>query len=164
MYGMGSACAGNGWAYFGCLVSLIPATFWGVVAGSFFTLLGVYGTNRNNNKRQEAQLQHDRAIKDQQLAHDREARKREREMSFRKEVFSEVAEALFAGTHAIMRHCDLSIPPNQISEPFLAKAPGVGKAQLIASTSSVRAVVNVTTELGAVFLRLGLTCPTSSDH
>jgi hypothetical protein len=45
------------------LAQKIPATFWGVLAGSFFTLVGVTFTNRSNDKRLSKQLAHDRQIK-----------------------------------------------------------------------------------------------------
>ena len=154
MYGMGLVCSGNGWDWWVWQLERVPATFWGVVAGSFFTLIGVYLTNRNNNRRQAAQLEHDRETKERQLAHDRDLKNREREMEFRKEVFTQVAEAIMAGMYAVMRHADLSIPVNAITSSFLEKAPSVSKAHLIANEKTVEALVNLMSEFGATFLRL----------
>jgi len=134
----------------------IPATFWGVVAGSFFTLLGVYFTNRSNNRRQEAQLRQDRQIKAAQLEHDRESNTREREMAFRKEVFTEVAEAIFAGMSGVMEHADLSVPANLVTADFFKKAPAIGKAHLIAGEKTVRAISELMTAFESTFLRLSI--------
>ena len=68
------------------LVREIPATFWGVVFGSFFTLVGIKLTNRANNQRLQAQL-----------SHERELQKKERELSLRREVYLTAVEAMSAG-------------------------------------------------------------------
>jgi hypothetical protein len=52
----------------------VPATFWGVLAGSFFTLLGVWLTNRAQGRRLDRQLEHERTLKSEE----RESRSSER--------------------------------------------------------------------------------------
>jgi len=66
--------------FFTQLLNGIPATFWGVVIGSLFTLTGVYLTNRASDRRLRSQLQNDRELKN-----------REREMTFRKETYAAAA-------------------------------------------------------------------------
>jgi len=58
------------------LIERIPATFWGVVIGSFFSLGGIVIANRANDRRLR-----------EQLKHDREMRNRDRELSLRKDVY-----------------------------------------------------------------------------
>ena len=67
-------------------LSRVPATFWGVVAGSFFSLGGVWLSNRNSARNLKAQLDHDRAT-----------RAKEREMSMRKDIYLAAAETIAAG-------------------------------------------------------------------
>ena len=45
------------------LLNKIPATFWGVVVGSLFTLSGIYLTNRAGDRRLRLQFQSDRELK-----------------------------------------------------------------------------------------------------
>ena len=63
--------------FFSHLLGDIPATFWGVVVGSLFTLTGIYFTNRASDRRLRVQLQNDRELKN-----------REREMTFRKDTYA----------------------------------------------------------------------------
>jgi hypothetical protein len=143
MYGIGPDCTVSGWGFFVCQMERVPATFWGVVAGSFFTIIGIVITNWWTDRRQAAQLLHDRELKN-----------REREMALRKDVFTQVAEAIMAGLNAVTRHGDLSIPHNMVTASFLEKAPAASKAHLIANETTVEALVGLMTELGAAFLRL----------
>lgn len=101
------------------LVDKIPATFWGVVIGSFFSLGGVFLTNRSNDRRLRAQL-----------AHDREIRSRERELSLRKDIYMSAAEAISAGLNAIARFSDLEVPHNQVAAFYLEKSSSIAKIML----------------------------------
>ena len=71
------------------IIDSIPATLWGVIGviiGSASTLTAVIFSNRAQDRRFNAQL-----------AHDLELKNREREMSWRKEVFLKAAESITTG-------------------------------------------------------------------
>jgi hypothetical protein len=125
------------------LADQIPATFWGVVVGSTFTLIGVYLTNRSSNRRFQIQVEHDRSLK-----------ARERDMAFRKDVYVAVAEAIAVAINTVPRFADLSLQPNQLTATYIEKAPAFSKAHLVANESTVKVLTDLSTELGGTFLRL----------
>jgi len=63
-----------------------------VLAGSFFSLGGVWLSNRNSARNLKAQLDHDRDI-----------RAKEREMSMRKDIYLAAPEAIAAGYYAVAK-------------------------------------------------------------
>jgi hypothetical protein len=125
--------------------ALIPAAFWGVVFGSFFTILGIWLTNRANDRRLE-----------RQLAHDRDLKRRERELSLRKEIYLDVAEAVVAGSQTMARFTDLSIPSERVMDTFTDKVGAIGKAHVIASPATMRALTAFTTALTVAGVELAL--------
>ena len=125
------------------LIEKIPATFWGVVIGSFFTLGGVVLTNRANDRRLR-----------EQLRHDRELRNRDRELSLRKDVYMSAAEAIWAGLIAVGRFGDLEIPNNKVTEAYTEKSPAIAKVHVIANEQTARAQTNLVSELNATYMRL----------
>ncbi len=125
------------------LIEKIPATFWGVVAGAFFTLIGVALTNRANDRRLREQLAHDRQIKD-----------RDRELSLRKDVYLAAAEAVSAGFMSVGRFANLDISNEEITAGYIEKSPSIAKVHVIAREDTAKAVATFTGELGAVYLRL----------
>jgi hypothetical protein len=129
--------------FFAQLLSQIPATFWGVVAGSLFTLIGVYFTNRASEQRLKLQLQKDRELKD-----------REREMTFRKDTYVAAAEAISASMNALSKFSDLGFSLKEISATYLEKSAALAKVNLIANEDSIRALANFGTEFAGAFLRL----------
>ena len=86
------------------LIEKIPASFWGVVVGAFFSLGGVALTNRATDRRQRKQLAHDREVKD-----------RDRELSLRKDVYLAAAEAISAGFMSVSRFPNLDVPHEKIT-------------------------------------------------
>lgn len=125
------------------LIEKIPATFWGIVIGSFFTLGGVVLTNRANDRRLR-----------EQLRHDRELRNRDRELSLRKDVYLSAAEAISAGLNTVGRFADLDIPNNKLTEAYIEKSPAIAKVHLIANEETTKALTSLVSELTAVYLRL----------
>jgi len=125
------------------LIEKIPATFWGVVIGSFFTLGGVVLTNRANDRRLR-----------EQLRHDRELRNRDRELSLRKDVYMSAAEAIWAGLNAVGRFGDFEIPNNKVTEAYIEKSPAIAKVHVIANEQTARAQTNLVSELNATYMRL----------
>jgi len=125
------------------LVESIPATFWGVIIGAFFSLGGVVITNRSNDRRLRAQL-----------AHDREVRNRERELSLRKDIYLDAAEAISAGLNAIARFADMDVPYNQLTAGYMEKAASVAKVHVIAREDTAKTVTAFLGELTSAYLRL----------
>jgi hypothetical protein len=125
------------------LIERIPATFWGVVIGSFFSLGGIVMANRANDRRLR-----------EQLKHDREMRNRDRELSLRKDVYLSAAEAVSAGITAIGRFADLEIPNNKLTEAYIDKSPAIAKVHVIANERTAEALTNLLGELNAAYLRL----------
>lgn len=125
------------------LVETIPPTFWGVVVGSFFSLGGVVLTNRANDRRLQAQL-----------THDRELRNRDRELALRKDVYLAAAEAISAGFISVSKFSNLELPHDKVTDGYVDKAPAIAKVHVIANEETARAVVSVVGELAATFLRL----------
>jgi hypothetical protein len=125
------------------LLSRVPGTFWGVIAGSIFTLLGTQLTNRANDRRLRLQLQTDR-----------ELRSREREMSFRKEVFVSAAEALVRAVNNLSKFSDLSVPQKDLSAAISESLPVLAKVNLVANEDTVRALAALMGEMAGAFLHL----------
>ncbi|HXR37514.1 MAG TPA: hypothetical protein VN776_00390, partial [Terracidiphilus sp.] len=125
------------------LLSQVPGTFWGVIAGSIFTLLGTQLTNRANDGRIRLQLQTDR-----------ELRSREREMSFRKEVFVSAAEAVARAVSTLSKFSDLSVPQKDLSAAILESSPALAKVNLVANEDTVQALAALMGEVSGAFLHL----------
>jgi hypothetical protein len=125
------------------LLGDIPATFWGVVVGSLFTLTGIYFTNRASDRRLRVQLQNDRELKS-----------REREMTFRKDTYALAAEAIAVSISALAKFSDLSFSLKEISATYLDKSPVLAKVNLVAGEDTLRALANFGTEFAGAFLRL----------
>lgn len=136
-------------------IERIPATFWGVLAGSFFTLLGVWFSNRAQSRRLERQLQHERLIK-----------REERELTLKRDVYLPAAEAVFAGMALLGRLPDLSVPQERLLEDWSAKSPAIARANLVASDSTLEGLARFSASLnsrvlGLFGVRMRLTIKTS---
>ena len=129
--------------FFGQLLDKIPATFWAVVFGSLLTLLGIYFTNRANDRRLSLQLQHDRELKN-----------REREMTFRKDTYAAAAEAIAVSIGALSKFSELSFSPKEVSETYLEQMPALAKVNLVAGEDTIRALTNFGGGFTGAFLRL----------
>lgn len=121
----------------------IPATFWGVIVGSFFSLAGVVISNRANDKRLMRQLEHDRQLK-----------AKERELSVKKEVYLAAAEAISAGITMIGTYSNLDKSPDEVMSNYSPKAPAIYKVHVIAEADTLNALVDLNAELVAGILQL----------
>lgn len=126
-----------------CVIEKIPASFWGVVTGSFFSMGGVVLSNRANDRRLR-----------QQLLHDRESKNHEREMSLRKDIYLTAVEAIATGIYSLGSFANLNIPDEKITSAFTEKSPSITKIHVIAQKDTSKAVVKLVSELGAAYLRL----------
>jgi hypothetical protein len=132
---------------FGSALEKALANYAGVIIGGLITFISALGGVVLTNRA------HDRRLKEQ-LAHDREVKNRDRELSLRKEVYLAAAEAISAGLIAIGRFANLEIHNDKLTEEYLAKSPSISKVHVVAKESTAKAVMNFSGELGATFLRL----------
>ncbi len=120
-------------------------TFIGVIFAATAAFVGVYVTHCGHERRFKAQLEHDKSLK-----------RLEREMSLRKEIYLEAAEAIVAGLTAVTRHADLNLPHNELTKEFNEKRSAIAKVHLIGREQTVYAVSAFTDQLSAVLLQLSL--------
>lgn len=121
----------------------IPASFWGVVFGSFFSIAGVAISNRASDRRLRAQFNHER-----------EQKTKDREMALRRDIYLSAAEAIDAGINAISRFANFDMPNDQVTTAYTEKAPAISKVHVIARTDTVQALATFTGQLGTLFLTL----------
>jgi hypothetical protein len=121
----------------------VPATFWGVLAGSFFTLLGLWFTNRANATRLE-----------QQFAHERRLKTEERELALRRDVYLPAAEAVSAGLAMVGRLADLSVPQEKFLEEWVTRSPVMARASLVATERTLEALTRFQTRLTSKVISL----------
>jgi hypothetical protein len=122
---------------------LIPSSFWGVIFGSVFSLIGVILTNRHNYKRTELQFKYDREI-----------RRSDRERAMFQDVYLAASEVIADRLAAIMRFSDLRIPDHEILVDPDRKGGAIAKAQLISDECTRDALAKVGSALTSSYLRL----------
>lgn len=120
-------------------------TLIGAIVAACIAFLSVYLTHRGNEKRFAGQLEHDRTQK-----------RTEREMSLRKEVYLDAAEAVVAGIDVIGRYVNLKMPDSEINSNYSAKRGAIAKIHLIGSEETVSAVFAFTSKLDSIILNLAL--------
>ncbi len=125
------------------LIEKIPATFWGVVVGAFFSMAGVWATNRASSKRMSDQFEHEHRLKTL-----------EREMSLRKEIYLELAEAVNAAIQDAYRFGNLEIPHSEVTKDFVEKSPAMAKVHVIGKTQTIQALAAFSSEVNAAFYKL----------
>jgi hypothetical protein len=125
------------------LIEKIPATFWGVIVGSFFSIFTVMLTNWSNTKRLRIQLEHDRNLKT-----------RERELALRKEIYLAAAEAISAGMSVVGRLGDLNVSHDKLMQSFVDKSSSIAKVNVVAGDTTIKALSLFMAELTGILLRL----------
>ena len=125
------------------LIRTIPDVVWAAVIASLLTICGVLVTNRGNR----------RALKEQ-LLHDAQQRDRERNMELRRDVYLEATEAITTNHMVLMRLTNLEIPDSELGQQFSESAAAISKVSVIGSADTVRAVSELSTELGVRYLQL----------
>lgn len=121
---------------------MLPAPVW-VLAGAALTLLGVWQTNRGNTRRLREQLQHDA-----------DQRRIDREQGIRKEIYLDAAEAISTGLTSIPAFANLDISDPEIMARYIDRAPAVAKVHVIANVRTAAAVERLTREIAAAAARL----------
>ncbi|MGH9428465.1 MAG: hypothetical protein ACRD2L_19435, partial [Terriglobia bacterium] len=102
-------------------------------------------TNRGHEKRLRRQLEHGR-----------EQKRLEREMSLRKAVYLEAAEAVTSSLAAFGRLADLSVPQDDLAKQFSEMTRALAKVQIIGSSATLSAVSIFSTEATSAVLELTL--------
>lgn len=75
-------------------------------------------------------------------------------MALRKEVFLSAAEAFAAGMNSIGRFANFDIPNDQVTQPYVEKAPAISKVHVIARTETILPLVQFASRLGALYMEL----------
>jgi hypothetical protein len=96
-----------------------------------------------NNKRLE-----------KQLCHERELRKKEREMSLRKDIYLAAAEAISIGITTIGQFANMEIPHEKLTGAYVEKSPSIAKVHIIAGEETVKALAALLSELDGAYLTL----------
>jgi hypothetical protein len=111
------------------LIERIPATFWGVLAGSFFTPFRVWLSNRAQTQRLERQLDQERTLKAE-----------ERTLALKRDVFLPAVEAIAVGVAAVSRLPNLSIPPERVLDDWTSRSPSIARVNLVAGNQTLDAL------------------------
>ena len=125
------------------LIKAIPPTFWGIIVGSLFTVVGVVLTNASNTRR--LRIQHE---------HERDLEKRERDLAMRRDIYLEAMEALSAGMVVVGRFGDLDVKPNHLMQSYMDKSPAIARVNIVGNRETIEAVSGFNLELIGTFLRL----------
>lgn len=123
------------------IIEMIPATFFGVVFGSFISLAGVILSNLATDRRLREQLQHDREQVD-----------RQRELELKKDVFLAASESISAGINSIAKFANLDI--GDVTRDYADKSSAVAKVYVIARDETLSALGELTDAIEAAQLRL----------
>lgn len=102
------------------LLEGVPATFWGVLAGSFFTLLGVWFTNRATERRMRMQF-----------AHERQLREQDRQLALRKEIFFDLVQALTECSTIVAKTTNIQNSAQDLISEFNAKLVSISRSRLV---------------------------------
>jgi phosphoenolpyruvate carboxylase len=125
------------------LIQMIPATFWGVVIGSLFTIGGVALSNRANSDRLRIQLTHEWNLKE-----------RERQLSLKRDIFLETVKALATGFNSLGTFTNLNSPPDKLGRKYFDKASMIAQVYLVGNAETISAIEAVSQELSAAMARL----------
>ena len=120
-----------------------PASFWGIVVGSFFSLGGVILGNRASDRRFRAQQTQDRILK-----------REEREHSLRKELYLDAAEAVSFQTNTLAKVINPLLDMEAVSYEYFSRTPKVAKALVVAGDEIAKALLDIGSTLSLVYLRL----------
>lgn len=117
------------------LIEKIPATFWGVLIGSFFSILGVWLTIKASEVRLESQFKHERLGKNT-----------ERELSLKKEIYLDAAEAVSAAITSLLNLTNLNMSNEKVLESFLQKSSVLAKVHVVGTMQTIVSLANLMDE------------------
>lgn len=126
---------------FGALAQAIPATFWGVVVGSFFSILGVWLSNRASERRMRIQFDHEQQQK-----------VKDRTLNAKREIFLEAVTEISAALRAVGALSNAY----KTDEEILAgaeKSTGIAKLVVVAGPELGASVTKLREAIQVVFWR-----------
>lgn len=127
------------------LVASIPATFWGVIIGSLFTVIGVTITNTSNTRRLRLQHEHERALD-----------ARTRDLNMRREVYLGAFEAIATGMSMVGNFSELEVPYQELMRAFMGKSGAIGKVTMVGREETIQAVTGFEQALTRAFIQLSM--------
>ena len=125
------------------LIEQIPPALYGIIIGSFLTIIGVVLTNMSNTKRLRLQHEHERVL-----------RNKERDLNMRREVYMDAMEAISAGITAISRFSDLHESPEALMQSYSSMSSKESRVMIVGTNDTINALANFNVELNGAFLRL----------
>ena len=128
------------------LVEKIPAAFWGVLFGSFFSILGVWLTNRGSEVRLENQFKHERFVKST-----------ERELTLKKDIYLDAAEAVSAAISSLANFGNLEMSNEKVLATYSQKSPSLAKVHVVGTMPTVNALFDLINEHSKQSLDLWVT-------
>lgn len=115
----------------------------GALVGGGCAVIGVHLTNRSNQRNLALQLQHDEA-----------RRKREYELSVRRDVYLEAAQTIAAGINAISRFTDLEMAHGDVVKEFDERASSLARVHIVATEKTAARLTALATRLGEAYISL----------
>lgn len=125
-----------------------------VLVGSLFALFGVASTNKTNQKNLASQLEHDQLMRAKEHTHDQAMRAKEHELSLRKQIYLDAAEAIALGLSSITATQNLNKSPLEIREAYSQRATGMARLHVVASEDVALKFANLYREIDATFMTL----------
>lgn len=125
------------------LMSKVPNVFWSAVIASCLTFLGVLWTNRGNEKRQAALLEHEK-----------QKYQSEQRLALKKEVFLNVARSFADVLGIVHKLINLDFTQKDIETKIADHSGIVAKSYLAAKERTVAAILNYSAETAEVFIKL----------
>jgi hypothetical protein len=125
------------------LISKIPNVIWSAVIASFLTFLGVFWTNKGNEKRQAALLEHEK-----------QKYQSEQKLALKKEVFLNVAGSFADVLGIVPKLINLEFTQKDIEVQMKDHSGIVAKSYLAAKEKSVAEILNYSAETAEVFIDL----------
>ena len=112
------------------LLEAIPAAVYAATTASTITLIGLSLQNRGESKRNF-----------ERLVHDARQRDREREMTLRRDVYLEAAEAMAQAQEYLAGFANIDAPPQQHEALIKGVGADLNKVHIVGSMATVKAVV-----------------------
>jgi hypothetical protein len=131
----------------------VPATVWGFMIGSIFTVIGVALTNASNTKRLRLQHEHERLLD-----------ARARDLTMRREVYLDAFEAIATGMTMVGNFGELDMPYQDLMRSFTSKSGAIGKVTMVGSERTVQAVTSFEHALTQAFVRLSVQRSAIDQH
>ncbi|MEI8670634.1 chromosome partitioning protein ParA [Pseudoalteromonas sp. B131b] len=135
------------------LISKVPNVIWSAVIASLLTFLGVLWTNKGNEKRQTALLEHEK-----------QKYQSEQKLALKKEVFLNVARSFADVLGIIPKLMNLDFTQKEIEIQMSDHSGIVAKSYLAAKEESVAVILNYSAETAEVFIKLMHERAIALDH